>query len=519
MRLQLQRKHLASASLYLALLAGIAAFTLYIIQREWNLYLQISLGLVVVGLAVYAVLNPQQVRQFLVGRQARYGSNALIMTIAFVGILVVANYVGYENSKRWDLTEDKQNTLAAETLDTLKKLPQSVEALAFYTQRTPSDSARSLLDQYKFEGKGKFEYRFIDPEADPIAAQNAKITRDGTIVLKMGERQELVEFATEKDITSALVRLISGETRAVYFLTGHGEHGLEAGAGDGYSTAKSVLESKNYKVETLNLLSTHKLPEDADVIVIAGPRQPLSTDEVELLKGFLENGGSLVVLEDPTPTTDFGDQPDPLADYLNQSWGIALGNDIVVDLTSQQPFVAVANQYASHPITEKLRGLVTFFPTVRSVQIKGDFPGVVATELVLTADQAWAETDLAGLQDQQNLKLSPDEGKDLIGRVPLAVSAEVTGKTQRVVVIGDSDFASDANFSRYGNGDLLVNSIDWAVGQENLINLTPKDTIQRVLVPPQRYTLGMILFGSVFLLPGVVLLSGIIVWIQRRKRG
>jgi len=88
-----------------------------------------------------------------------------------------------------------------------------------------------------------------------------------------------------------------------------------------------------------------------------------------------------------------------------------------------------------------------------------------------------------------------------------------------VVVIGDSDFASDANFSRYGNGDLLVNSIDWAVGQENLINLTPKDTIQRVLVPPQRYTLGMILFGSVFLLPGVVLLSGIIVWIQRRKRG
>lgn len=514
-----QRRRFAPAGLYLALLGGIAALTLYIIQREWNLYLQISLGLIVVGLAVYAVLNPAQIHQFLVGRQARYGSNALIMTVAFLGILAVVNYVGYENPQRWDLTEDKQNTLAAETLDTLKKLPQSVEALAFYTNRIPSDSAKNLLDQYKFEGKGKFNYRFVDPEADPIAAQNAKITRDGSIVLKMGDRQELVEFATEKEITSALVRLISGETRAVYFLTGHGERSLEAGASDGFSSAKSVLESKNYKVETLNLLSVHEIPQDANVVVIAGPRQPVSADEVALLKVFLENGGSLVVLEDPTPTTDFGDQPDPLADYLKQSWGVTLGNDIVVDLTSQQPFVAVANQYANHLITEKLQGLVTFFPTARSVQAAGDFPGVTRSELVLTADQAWAETDLAGLQNQQDMKLSPDEGKDLIGRVPLAVSAQVEGKPQRVVVFGDSDFATDANFARYGNGDLLVNAIDWAVGQENLINLTPKDTIQRVLVPPQRYTMGMILFGSVFLLPGIVLVSGIVVWMQRRKRG
>jgi ABC-type uncharacterized transport system involved in gliding motility auxiliary subunit len=88
-----------------------------------------------------------------------------------------------------------------------------------------------------------------------------------------------------------------------------------------------------------------------------------------------------------------------------------------------------------------------------------------------------------------------------------------------VVVFGDADFATDANFAQFGNGDILINSIDWAAGQEELISLTPKDTVQRVLVPPKQYTMGLILFGFVFLLPGAVLVSGIVVWVQRRKRG
>lgn len=88
-----------------------------------------------------------------------------------------------------------------------------------------------------------------------------------------------------------------------------------------------------------------------------------------------------------------------------------------------------------------------------------------------------------------------------------------------MVVFGDSEFAADENFIQYGNGDLLINSVDWASRQEELINLTPKDPVQRVLVPPQRYTLGLILFISVFLLPGMIVIAGGIVWYQRRKQG
>jgi ABC-type uncharacterized transport system involved in gliding motility auxiliary subunit len=88
-----------------------------------------------------------------------------------------------------------------------------------------------------------------------------------------------------------------------------------------------------------------------------------------------------------------------------------------------------------------------------------------------------------------------------------------------LVVFGDSDFASDANFYAYANGDLFINSIDWAAGQEDLINLTPKPATQRIMIPLQQITLNLILLSTVIILPGMALLAGFFVWFQRRQRG
>jgi ABC-type uncharacterized transport system involved in gliding motility auxiliary subunit len=88
-----------------------------------------------------------------------------------------------------------------------------------------------------------------------------------------------------------------------------------------------------------------------------------------------------------------------------------------------------------------------------------------------------------------------------------------------LVVFGDADFAIDANFGYLGNGDLLVNSIDWAAEQENLINLTPRAPTQRLLALPQTLTRGLLLLGAVFVPAGLVLVGGIATWVSRRKRG
>jgi ABC-type uncharacterized transport system involved in gliding motility auxiliary subunit len=515
-------RRLAPVGLYLAIVAALAAAGFYIVQRAFTLPLQISLGLVLVGLAVFALLDPERVRAGLTGRQARYGSNALVMSVAFIGILVVINYLIYNNPKRWDLTENKQFTLAPETIDALDKLPDKVNALAFFTPNTSSDTARTLLDQYKFKSNGKFDYKFIDPNADPLAANQAGITSDGTVVLVMGERKEQVTVVSERELTGALIRLISPNSPAVYFLSGHGEFDPEGSGAQSFSKIKTTLEGKNYTVKKLNLLAENKIPDDAKLIVIAGPTKPVSEDEVAKLKAFVDAGGSLIVMEEPIPVTDFGDSPDPLASYLSESWGITLGADMVIDQTSNQPFVAVANQYGDHPITQKMRGIVSFFPTARSVSTSSGTTDVNATTLVSTAQQSWAETDLAALTKQQGSngpQIKPDPGVDLLGPVSIAVAAQNSTTNGRIVVFGDADFATDNFVSQYGNSDLFVNSVDWATEQENLINLTPKDTTNRLLVPPGRYTLNLLLLGSVFVLPGSVLLAGIFVWSSRRRRG
>jgi len=513
-----QWRRYAPLGLYVSLIAALVSAALYIIQREWNLYLQISLGMVVIGLALFSLLDPERVRVGLTGRQARYGSNALVLSLAFIGILVVINYLGYKNSTRWDLTEDKVNTLSPETLEVLKSLPEPVEALAFFTPRLSTETARRTLESYHFAGGEKFTYRFIDPEEDLVLAREAQISRDGTIVLRSGSRQEPVEFVTEREITAALIRLMSDEVRAVYFLTGHGERSIET-AGEGSITqAKQILESKNYKVETTNLIASSAIPTDASVIVIAGPIQPITSEEVQLLDGYLKNGGALIVMAEPSLVTEFGEANDPLADYLEQSYGVSLGKDIVIDLSSNQPYVAVVSRYGNHAITEKLPGLVSLLPSARSVTLANQVEQFNPIEIAFTSENAWAESDLEGIRNQSQ-EIGPDENIEKVGNVPLVVAGEGANSNERIAVFGDSDFASDTYFTVYANGDLFINTVDWAAEQENLINLTPRETTSRVLVPPQRYTMGLILFGSVFFLPGVVLLAGVVVWFQKRKRG
>jgi ABC-type uncharacterized transport system involved in gliding motility auxiliary subunit len=505
--------------------ALLATIVLYVLQHQFNLYVQITLGVFVIGLAVLVVLDPDIIREWLTGRQVRYGSNALIITVAFVGILVVVNYLGFKNTKRWDLTTDQSNTLAKETVDVLKSLPGDVVAKAFYTSdpsiASSKDSTKTLLDEYVYAGSGKFEYQFIDPNKDPVAAQDAGITKDGTVVLYMGDAKQAVTSITETNLTGAMVRLMNPGSHVIYFLTGHGEYPISGSSDKSYTELSSSLESKNYTVSTLNLLATGKIPDDASVVVVDGPKKPLSDTEVGLLDDYLKKGGSVVVMEDPAVDTQFGDSPDPLATDLANNYGIILGNDVVVDVYGyqafQNPYFAVGYQYANHAITQNMSTMGTGFQYARSVTADSSVgTDYSKTQLVLTVDQSWGETDLASIQDNT---MQYTQGTDVAGPVSLAVVAEDSSTNARLVVFGDSDFATNAYYEFYGNSDMIVNSIDWAAKEENLISLTPKNTVDRTLAQPQAYTMNLIVLGSLVVLPGIILVAGIGSWISRRRRG
>ena len=487
-------------------------------NKIFDIWLWICLGVAVVGPAIYALVDPQRAREFLTGRQARHGSNAIIMLMSFLLILIVVNAIVYQNPVQWDWTEGKQNTLAAETIDTLKALPAPVHALGFFTTRTSNATTQDLFIKIKTKSNGKFSYEFVDPETNPAKAQQFKVTQDASVVLVMQGRQELLTNPTEQDFTNALVRLINPGQRAVYFLTGHGERDTQNSGDKAYTRARTVLESKNYTVKTLNLLAQNRIPSDALSVIIDGPTQPISTGEMSLLKTYVEKGGSLIIMEDSALAINSGKQLDPLVEYLSSTWGITINNDLVIDPSSSQIIVAVENAYGSHPITDKLQSqnMVTFFPTSRSLTLNMKILNVTVTALVNTIDRSWGETDFTALQNNQ-VTFNPTT--DFAGPLTIAAAAQNSTNNGRVVVIGDSAFASDIYFDQYGNGDLFINSVDWAAGQGNMINLTSAQPITRQMKLANSLTIPLLAFAFVILIPGLVIAGGVASWLVRRSRG
>jgi ABC-type uncharacterized transport system involved in gliding motility auxiliary subunit len=246
--------------------------------------------------------------------------------------------------------------------------------------------------------------------------------------------------------------------------------------------------------------------------------KPVSEEEVNLLKEYLTNGGSLIVMEDPVALTEFGDASDPLADMLAQDWGITFNNDIVIDLNSPQPTTATAAYYDStHPVTVNMNNLVAFFPFTRSLTMAGAAEGPALTPLVQTNERSWGETDMKSLT-QGGTQVGMDT-TEVQGPLTLAVAGENSTTGGRVVVFGTSNFAVDQIFDAYGNGDMFVNSVDWSAEQEELASITPRTPTERTFKIPGQFQWIAILLGSVFVIPGLVVLAGVSTWLSRRRKG
>lgn len=505
---------------------GVIALGLYAVQSPEKLTnaLWVSIGLVIIGVAVYAFLEPAKTQKFLTGRQAKYGGNTLVAVIAFTLTVVIANVLGAKNPLQvFDLTENKANTLAPELVTAVEELPEKITATAFFSQNRSTEAADQLLGNIKAKSAGKFEYKFVDPDRNPQIAHDAGVTGDGKVLLQMGDRSEIAASASESEILQAMIRLINPEDRVVYFLIGHGERDSEQADQENNSSltrASQTLISKNYTVKTLNLLAENKIPEDADVIVVAGPQKPLSANEVDLLRAFLNNGGSLMVMEDPAPLTSFGDAPDPLAKMLAEDWGITLNDDTVVDLNSPNATVGFSASYdSSHPITNRMNNLATFFPFTRSITVDFNKQGLQLNQLVSTTERSWGEKDFNSLT-QEGWPPSHDSATETLGPLTLAAAGENPTTHGRVVVFGTSQFAADANFDTgYGNSDLFVNSIDWAAEQENIINITPKEQVTRTFQPASQLRMLMLMLIVGLVIPGIFIALGISTWLQRRRQG
>lgn len=532
---------------YLILLLGLfltsAGISLGIVSGVWGGTTAAALipGLIlIIGWLIWQTLTNQWWQK----RSTQTGTNAILATIAVTAILGLMNFLATRYTWRVDTTENKLFTLAPQTVEVLRSLQTPVKLSVFSGNQNPID--RNLLENYRRQSP-KFQFEYIDPLLRPQLARKYSVSPEGgDVFIEANNNRKLVQTLTSESnisevlLTSRLQQIISTSNPKVYFLQGHGEYSLESSPAS-FSTAVSVLKDRNFSVEPLNLTQSSKIPEDADVIIIAGAKRALLPQEVQAIQTFLNQGGNLLVLLDV--------EGDPKLDPIFQEWGVTIDNRIAIDTVGSQfygPAVTFINEYGEHPITKNLQNNISFYRLARPIDTT-PVDGVTATPLLTTKPypQSWAESDTT------SEKLEFNEGKDRKGpfnigvalvkqiknsnptptatptptteSTPTATSTptptpleKTPPKEARMVIIGDADFASNGLFEQQINGDVFLNSVSWVSQEEQpILSIRPREAKNRRLNLSTFQSL-LLRLSSLFILPLIGFIGGGLLWWQRR---
>jgi ABC-type uncharacterized transport system involved in gliding motility auxiliary subunit len=519
---------------WLGVVLVFAAVAIRFLKPEWQPYYN---GLAIGGLVctlLYMLSQWREIVQAFAGRQARFGTLAAASILVVLGILVAINYLSSRHNKRWDLTAAHQFSLSDQTKKVLQDLKEPVKVRVF-ARSDEFQRYRDRLDGYTYQSK-QVSVEYIDPEKRPGLAQQLGVTALGTVVFEFKGRNEKVTSDGEQELTNALIKVIQGRQPKVYFTQGHGEKDTVSAERSGYNGITAGLTAGNFVVDKTVLAQAGKVPDDADVLIIAGPKTDFLGPETEAIKAYLAKGGKVLLMLDPVLKAD---QPQPAGlQALLKDWGIEAGNDIVLDVSGMgrllgtDESVPVAASYPPHPITENFN-LMTAYPLARSMSpVEGGVNGRTAQKLVETSKASWGETNLKSLTGGQPAKMDDDDKKGPVS-LAVAVSAPAAaapppppkdpkkdGETPkpaetRIVAFGDSDFASNGALGVSGNRDLFLNTVNWLAQQENLISIRPRDPEDRriTLTADQE---RRIFYLTVLIVPGLVLLAGVQTWWRRR---
>ena len=446
---------------------------------------------------------------------------ALYLAAALAAVAAFNALAAREN-RHWDFSEQAAFTLSAQTVKLARGLDQEVDIYAF-TKPESRAQAKDLLDLYAYHSP-KVSVRYLDPDRDPALAKKFNVTDYQTIIVEAaGGRAERAMRLEESDVTQALLKAISSGQKKVYVLKGHGERDVEELKPIGWSGAKAALESAQYKVAALDWFATGEIPQDAGMLIIPAPRQDLREQEVAALKGYVERGGALLAMLDPGRL--------PVFEGFLAGYGFTLNDDNILDPLSQRlgfdPLVATLTTYPPHPVTEGFNA-ATFFPVARSMALREDNPRKAKLKTIgLTAPQSWGETDLVSIQTASPVF---SESADFPGPLVVAASAEweegpppeerTVGekpKTRRLIVTGDSDFASNSTLGLQANRDLFLNMVNWLAEDEERIAIRPKSRGFN----PIFFTVDQLraMFAvSVVAVPLLVGIAGAAVVVIRRRR-
>jgi ABC-type uncharacterized transport system involved in gliding motility auxiliary subunit len=218
--------------------------------------------------------------------------------------------------------------------------------------------------------------------------------------------------------------------------------------------------------------------------------------------------------------------PSPSLETYLKNWGVDVKNNLVLDvsgvgrLMGANESIPLVTNYENHMITDRFEHM-TFFPMTRSIHPMETLPEGITVETLFTSNpNSWGETDWSTGEAQFN----PET--DQAGPLPLAVavtkeiqpaSDDTPALNARMVVTGTSNFSINAYFGNQGNGNLFLNMVSWLAQDNDLISIRPKAPDDRKIFLSEGQS-STVFILSIFILPGIALIVGIVVYVNRRRR-
>lgn len=516
----------------------------------------------------------------------------IVVGAAVLGVLALGlvSYINLRHYRRVDLTRTGFYSLSSQTIEILKSVKRPLRIISTMVRHPnpqgPEDEFRNfvrgrvaeLLEEYESQSR-HIEHIPLNIYADPETADKlgkelkTEVLADSVVFAygsgrdvktKVVEFSEILttpmfgqapQFKGEEVFTGALQTLLEEKSTKVYFTIGHGEKSIDDYEQSGLSAIVERVRGDNCEVKTCTL---PEIPDDCDVLVIAGPRTAFKPEEVDAVRKYLTDrqGAGLIVMLDPVEP---GGQPSGLEALLQEHSIEVRNQETIVDYGRREILPGIVGtgltlgiettEYGGgqpmmlagppHPIVRDMKTLRSTFyiacPLVSTAPPRpSPFGGPpqgdpYTAELVKTSSRAFAKTDF----DPGNLdRLRPDRDQDKTGPFTLAIARGETKGQQhpmrppmgpppqgKLVVFGDSDFITNMYIQRgsVGNSTLFRNAVAWAAGKEYKVGIPPKPLQQEDMLEMPSDKAAVAKWATVFAPPFHILVIGLVVWWIRRR--
>jgi ABC-type uncharacterized transport system involved in gliding motility auxiliary subunit len=485
------------------------------------------------------------------------GRRRLRLGVALLsGSLIVVNLLGSYIGGRLDLSPGKAYTLSPATRGIVRDLDDLVTIKLYASRELPTEVALmkrdvdDLLRDLRTAGRGQVRVVEQDPAADPAARQEAESNgiqavqfnvigqtelqvKQGYLGLTIqhGAESETIPFVQRSDdleyrLASA-IRHLTRDKKPVVGLVAEAR-----GAGVSFTELEQEL-AKSYEVRRLDLGDSTQPATDVVALVLAGSPDTLPPAQLARLRGYLDRGGSALVL---APGMELSQQapraePKPVAwNQLLQPYGLQIRNDMAYDLLANEviplptdfgrvlqvyPFFIRAQSTRLSPINQDLGAVVVTWAS--TIDTTGAARGTVTPLLVSSRATGTftTPTTIAPTQDFPQTDLGPR----LLGAV-VALADSAAGKTRgRIAVVGSLDFTTD-RFVRTAPENLVftLNAVDWLAQDDALISIRSKDRRPPPLMFESAAQREGVKYANLIGLPVIVALVGLVRLIRRRRR-